>query len=204
MIFSKFFRGKNAMKTQAGGLGLNLYVAQKICSASGGKIEFESKENIGTSFRLFLPTNKSLITDFLIRRQETPNELLKKEREFVNITIHELKAPLGITKWSLEMLLSERTGDLNKVQLDLIQRVYRGNERLLVLVRDLLNLAKLQEGKFSIEVKSINIFDIVDEIVNGFKPEAAKKKIMLNWTKLNAKALLVNGDSSRLAQVMAR
>ena len=42
---------------------------------------------------------------------------------------------------------SGKTGKLTQDQLELINQIYRGNERLLILVRDLLDLAKLQEGR---------------------------------------------------------
>ncbi len=202
LIFTKFFRAKNAMKTQAGGLGLNLYVAKKVCEASGGKIEFQSKLNVGTTFTLYLPTNKSQVSDLLISREESPNELLRKEREFVNITIHELKAPLGVSKWSLEMLMGDKSGNLNKTQLDLLERIYHGNERLLVLVRDLLNLAKLQEGKFSMNPKHFEAVGLMDEIVAGFVVQAKSKKIKMNWVKPKAKFKLNGSDPDRVAQVI--
>lgn len=202
MVFTKFFRAKNAMKTQAGGLGLNLYIAKKICESSGGKITFSSRQNLGTVFTLYLPTKRSIAIQKSNFHEETPSELLKKEREFVNITIHELKAPLGVSKWSLEMLMHDKASNLTKEQRELLSRVYHGNERLLVLVRDLLNLAKLQEGKFPINPKPFEIISLTDEIVTGFIPEAKKKKIKLNWQKPKAKLILKNSDPDRIAQVI--
>lgn len=58
-IFSKFFRAENAGKTDPGGTGIGLYLAEAIVEASGGKIGFESKENEGSTFWFTLPiTNK--------------------------------------------------------------------------------------------------------------------------------------------------
>jgi signal transduction histidine kinase len=128
--------------------------------------------------------------------------VLKKEREFVSITVHELKAPLGITKWSLEMLQSQKTGSLNQDQLGLINQVYRGNERLLVLVRDLLNLSKLQEGKFEIDPKSVVLESIVSDVIKGFKVQANQKKIDLNWLKPGKPLPKVIADPNRVAQVL--
>lgn len=200
-IFTKFFRGKNAVKMQAGGLGLNMYMAKRIIDASGGKIEFKSKENFGTTFKISLPFSKPAI-DPVVSKNETPDDLIKREREFVNITVHELKAPLGVTKWSLEILKSLEAGDLNEKQLELVERIYRGNERLLTLVRDLLNLAKLQEGKFSVDKKEMSFVDAISDVVTGFGPEAIKKKMSLVWKKPQAKMPNVLADSSRLAQVI--
>ena len=202
LVFSKFFRGENAMKLQTEGMGVNLYLAKKIIEASGGKIEFVSSEGQGTCFSIYLPTTKEQY-DLLQAGniKDDPLDILKKEREFVSITVHELKAPLGITKWSLEMLKSHKPGPLSTDQLELIDQIYRGNERLLVLVRDLLNLSKLQEGKFEIESRLIQFEDVVSDVVNGFTVEAARKKTKLIWNKPKVALPKISADPNRVAQV---
>lgn len=54
LIFTKFFRGSNVMPESVGA-GLGLYISQKYIKLLGGKIWFESKENEGTTFNIFLP-----------------------------------------------------------------------------------------------------------------------------------------------------
>ncbi len=205
-VFSKFFRGRNAMKSQSEGLGLNLYLSKKIIDLSGGRISFISKENVGTTFRLYLPLKESQFKRVSLggakKEIEKADDILKKEREFVSITVHELKAPLGLTKWSLEMLKNQKTGKLSPEQLDLIEQIYRGNERLLVLVRDLLNLSKLQEGRFEIEPKQINFESIVNDVFSGFDVEAKNKKIELIFKKSKQALPKIFADQVRIAQVV--
>lgn len=203
LVFSKFFRGENAMKTQTEGLGLDLYLARKIIEGLGGRIDFISKEDKGTTFDIYLPTEKQ---DFngvisIYGEKKEPENILKKEREFVSITVHELKAPLGISKWSLEMLKSQKPGKLNKDQMELIDQVYHGNQRLLVLVRDLLNLSKLQEGKFEVDLKDIQLEEVIAEIVTGFKVQADQKNQKLVFKKSLKKMPAVKADAARVGQV---
>ncbi len=54
-IFTKFARGNNAIKINATGSGLGLFSSKNIIEAHGGKIWFDSKENVGTSFYFSLP-----------------------------------------------------------------------------------------------------------------------------------------------------
>ncbi|MEI7452449.1 MAG: ATP-binding protein [Candidatus Falkowbacteria bacterium] len=49
-IFQKFFRADNAAKASTEGSGLGMYVVKMIIEASGGRIWFESQENVGTAF----------------------------------------------------------------------------------------------------------------------------------------------------------
>ncbi len=54
-IFEKFFRSDNAVKMQAQGTGLGLYVANQIIKNHGGVLNFSSEENKGTIFTFILP-----------------------------------------------------------------------------------------------------------------------------------------------------
>ena len=57
-IFQKFFRSENALKNQAQGSGLGLYIAKAIIKKSRGKIDFVSEEGRGSTFWFTLPRRK--------------------------------------------------------------------------------------------------------------------------------------------------
>jgi len=54
-IFQRLYRADNAVERQTQGTGLGLYLVKKIVETLGGKIWFESQENIGTTFFIQLP-----------------------------------------------------------------------------------------------------------------------------------------------------
>lgn len=54
-VFSRFFRGSNAMRHQTEGSGLGLSIAQNVVLRHGGKIWFESTEGAGATFVVQLP-----------------------------------------------------------------------------------------------------------------------------------------------------
>ena len=55
-IFGRFFRARNAIKSQTEGLGLDLYISRIITEQSGGRLTFKSTEGKGSVFQLYLPT----------------------------------------------------------------------------------------------------------------------------------------------------
>ena len=60
-MFSKFFRAENAVKAQAGGSGLGLYIARNIIQAHGGRMWVESELGRGTTFYFTLATDISRV-----------------------------------------------------------------------------------------------------------------------------------------------
>lgn len=55
LIFSRFFRAKNATNIQ--GTGLGLHIVKRYMELLGGFVRFESEENIGSKFELGIPKN---------------------------------------------------------------------------------------------------------------------------------------------------
>jgi len=54
-IFTKFFRGDNAIRMQPEGSGMGLFLTKNIIERHGGKIWFESEEGKGSTFHFTLP-----------------------------------------------------------------------------------------------------------------------------------------------------
>lgn len=54
-IFNKFFRSDNVIKYQTEGTGLGLYIAKSIVEQSGGRVWFQSREDVGSVFNFSLP-----------------------------------------------------------------------------------------------------------------------------------------------------
>lgn len=63
-VFSKFFRGSNAVKVDTEGTGLGLFISKNIIEAHGGRVWFDSKEGKGTNVYFTIPV-KGKFTEFL-------------------------------------------------------------------------------------------------------------------------------------------
>ncbi|MDO8559958.1 MAG: ATP-binding protein [bacterium] len=174
------------------------------------KLRLPGDDHLAPFRLLLLPLrNQDVITGWALVVQETIDhhradlaaaERIRREREFVSITVHELNGPLSVNRWSLEMLKRESIGKLNAEQRRLVDQIYRNNERQLVLVKDMLNLAKLQQGRFSINPQPTNLAVTLRDVLDSFRTAAHIKHIAVRWAGVR-RLPSVPADAGRIAQV---
>ncbi len=101
-----------------------------------------------------------------------------KSRFFANIT-HELRTPLTLILTPLEQVLTDTADSpyFNRLAL-----IYRNANRLLRLINELLDLAKLDAGNLTITPSPGDLPEFIQRVVAVFTDEAQRKHIQLNLT----------------------
>lgn len=98
--------------------------------------------------------------------QEKMVELLKTN--FVATASHQLRTPLTGIKWGLLSLEEGAKGDLNENQREFIARLARSADNMTVLVNDMLQLAKLEEGVIAAPTQKQSIVELIQRILSDF------------------------------------
>lgn len=130
-------------------------------------------------------------------------EIDKAKSEFVSLASHQLRTPLGIAKWYLEAL--EHMEYFNKAPVVVrkyFDEIYKSNERVLSLVRDLLSVSRIEQGRVKNIPKSVDPIQVVKEVVEQMQIMARKKKIGLHLTIQDQKMLLITIDILRFHEVI--
>ncbi len=107
---------------------------------------------------------------------EQQKEINKMKTEFVSFASHQLRTPLTSVKWYSEMLLKENAGQLNLKQKKYIKELYQGNERMIDLVRNLLNVSRIEMGVLFVNPKPTDIEEMLQEIIKEQAPFVQEKK----------------------------
>lgn len=99
--------------------------------------------------------------------------------EFVSISAHQLRTPLSAIKWTLRMLLDGDLGEITKEQREFLEKTYRSNERMIILINSLLNVTRIEEGRFLYRPTLAEIDKLVESVVEMLKEEAERKRVKL-------------------------
>jgi signal transduction histidine kinase len=95
--------------------------------------------------------------------------------EFLSNMSHELKTPLTHILGFSELLRSESGGELGESNKQYVDNVYAGGQELLTLINDLLEMTKSSVGGVNLDIKELDIKEVVSYIVNSIEPLCADK-----------------------------
>lgn len=137
-----------------------------------------------------------------INWEKNHNKLQQQLQErdlFSNMIAHEFRSPLTAIKGYASFL--EENDELGTEERRFASNIKHSAERLVALVSDFLEVARLQSGKLSIETNEIDMRDILTAITEELRPLATEKQLGLKYTP-NQKALLMKTDGKRMSQVL--
>jgi len=128
-------------------------------------------------------------------------ELDKTKDEFISMASHQLRTPLTAVKGYLSMLMEGDAGPIKKSQKELVQRGFDGAQKMVYLIADMLNVSRLQTGKFVIDNKPTDLAAIVEGEVAQLKEQAAARHLELTYQK-PAHFPILNLDETKIRQVV--
>jgi len=130
---------------------------------------------------------------------ESTRELLGKKDEFISIASHELKTPVTSLKAALQIM--ERAsirGDSIKTVDSFIQKAIKQVDKLTELIKDLLDVTKIQSGKLVLRKTDFVLDELLKECVEELQNDSAKHKIVIEGYR----NIEVHADRNRLEQVI--
>jgi len=124
----------------------------------------------------------------------------RMKSEFVSISAHQLRTPLSAIKWTLRMFLDGDLGELTKEQREYLEKTYQSNERMIRLVNDLLNVARIEEGRYIYKLVLADLIPICQSLIDLYKDEIEKNNLTLEFkTQDNLPKVKVDVEKISLA-----
>jgi len=123
------------------------------------------------------------------------------KQDFISTVSHELRTPLTSIRGSLSLINGGVVGDVDKKIVPMLDIAYRNTDRLLGIINDILDMAKLEAGKVKFNIEEVDLVPFVKENVELSQGLANQHNIILSVS-----TELIDGwvdtDEGRLNQVM--
>lgn len=113
----------------------------------------------------------------------TGNRVLEQNKDdFLSVAAHQMRTPLGSTKWRLEMLAHGDFGPLQKDAQEEIQQLLKSNQRMIALVNNLLDVSSIEENRKKNDPKEVYLPEAIKKVAQELTPEAESRGITFSFT----------------------
>ncbi len=127
------------------------------------------------------------------------NRESSERTRFLATTIHEIRTPIQTIIGTLELLSDTK---LDKEQSEYLRQVKFSADVLLNLANDVLDLSKLQSGKFNIEIIPFNVAQTAEQVMDLICIEAHNRGLEIITDIDYALPLSIMGDPTRTQQII--
>lgn len=173
---------------------------------------FDSKGKISGMLCTIIDTTAAVIrthkSEENLERAVCDLQLAKNEAEMANQAksaflanmSHEIRTPIGAILGFTEIM---RTQDLDaQERKKYLDTVIRNGKSLIRIIDDILDLSKIEAGKFETEMTPVHLQSLLQEVLSMFFDPAARKNIQLVYEAAGIKDLVVLTDATRARQVL--
>jgi len=134
--------------------------------------------------------------------QENEKRLSKANQakdEFLASMSHELRTPLTSIIGNSELLKDKTVDEDTRSIIEAVERAGRGQ---LALVNDILDISKLESGKFTIDKQPYDLSKLLNDLLLTFSPQAEDAGLLFSITQKNREERLLIGDEQRIMQIL--
>lgn len=111
-------------------------------------------------------------------------EVAEMKDEFLSVASHELRTPMTAIKGFIDMVLKEQVGKLpTRKMREYLELAYVGNDRLIKLVNDMLNVSRIEAGRMKFNLESVQIELLIDQLTTEFHNLCVAKMTYLKFDK---------------------
>ncbi len=146
-------------------------------------------------------TDLKELQESLRRAKEEAEQANKAKSDFLSSMSHELRTPmnaiLGFTQ-----LLDYDKHSLTQSQRENIEEILKAGNHLLTLINEILDLARIEAGKLTVSIESVEIYPVLEEVLGIINPLASKRDITIDHNLDSCEGLYVYADRTRLKQVL--
>jgi signal transduction histidine kinase len=133
--------------------------------------------------------------------KEAAEEADRAKTKLLAMASHDLRTPLTTIQGYLEMVLNGSLGDVPDDQREFLEIAHRNTQHLTQLVRDLLDLARIEAGRFPLQRQAVDVETALEAVLKILEPRAVIKGLQIE-ASVAPDCPRVDADPERLHQVL--
>lgn len=168
------------------------------------RIELPLRENLTLEISTTpLARGQKVLGNLVIAHDVTREKMIERMKtEFVSLVAHQLRTPLSAIKWTLKILLDKELGEITAEQQDFLQKTYLSNERMISLINDLLNVARIEEGRYLYKTTLTSLEQITKSVIESRKGEINRRKLKFKFDKPKSSLPLISADVEKITLII--
>ena len=152
---------------------------------------------IGTDTEI---TERKLAEEAILAAKDAAEAANKTKSAFLANTSHELRSPLNAIIGFAQVML--RNPDLSKEQQQHLGIIERSGEHLLALINEVLDMAKIEAGRTTLNESAFDLHRLLDDLEETFRLKASQKGLQLIFDRRPDLPQYVKCDRTKLRQVL--
>ncbi|MGI9140738.1 MAG: ATP-binding protein [Gemmatimonadaceae bacterium] len=138
------------------------------------------------------------------RLQWQSQELERANRlksEFLASMSHELRTPINALIGYTALILDRIYGEVNDRQGEALQRIQASAQHLLILINDILDLARIEAGRMPLHLEELELRQLLLEVTSQMEPLFKKKGLTFSWD-MSSDSIPMRTDRTKVKQIM--
>jgi PAS domain S-box-containing protein len=171
---------------------LNLNLEQKV-------VERTSELSITNEFLMREMINRKKNEAELKKARDEAEKSNRAKSEFISRMSHELRTPMNSILGFAQLF---SMGTLTETQRKGVDHILNSGKHLLRLINEVLDISKIESGKFSMSVEEVNVNESILEAIDLMHPLTTLPQVTVQYETRNQDELYVRADKQRLIQIL--
>jgi len=147
-------------------------------------------------------TERKEVSDSLLKAKEDADKANRAKSEFLSSMSHELRTPLNAILGFGQMLDFNPKEPLSDSQKRCVDQIVKGGDHLLVLINDILDLAKIEAGKVELSIEDIDPNKALEECLTLTMRMATERGLKIIFPEAELYSYVLKVDYTRFKQVL--
>ena len=130
------------------------------------------------------------------------SELDQQKSEFVSLASHQLRGPLTAIKGYGSMILEGDFGEVPAEIKDVVSKIYKSTQDLVIVVGDYLNISRIEQGRMEYDFTVFDMKTLVTTVITDLRPTIELAKLTIDFDYDSKIEYIVNADIGKIKQVV--